>query len=47
MRGEADEYPQHHAAQEHDRPERSACLAGACGSDDDLKREIEFVLAQK
>ena len=37
----------YHAAQEHDSGERGAFLAGACGSDDDLKREVEFLLAQE
>ncbi len=37
----------YHAAQERGSAERGAFLAGACGSDDDLKREVEFLLDQE
>lgn len=36
----------YHAAQEHGTSDRRAFLAGACRDDDDLKREVEFLLAQ-
>jgi serine/threonine protein kinase len=37
----------YHAAQERDSGEHSAFLEGACNGDDDLKREVEFLLAQE
>jgi len=37
----------YHAAQERDPGERSAFLEGACNGDDDLKREVELLLAQE
>lgn len=36
----------YHAARERDPAERSAFLAAACQGDDDLKRQIETLLAQ-
>jgi serine/threonine protein kinase len=37
----------YHAAQERGSGERNDFLAGACNGDDDLKREVEFLLAQE
>jgi serine/threonine protein kinase len=37
----------YHAAQERGSGERGAFLVGACNGDDDLKREVEFLLAQE
>jgi hypothetical protein len=37
----------YHAAQERDSGGRSAFLEGACNGDDDLKREVDLLLAQE